>query len=114
MNVTLIFPGIASTGCDRFKKQPTVDADFIDHGLASVSASAKAAGHRIDLIDLRTLRDWQYFRKAVREKDSQVWDITSRSLYCPDEVRCVRVIKEEWEDAVVVLGGVHAMKIMNR
>ena len=62
MHVTLIFPGIALPGFDSFKKKPTIDANFIDHGLASLSASAKAKGHTVDLIDLRALRDWQHFQ----------------------------------------------------
>jgi hypothetical protein len=34
MHVTMIFPGIALPGFDSFGKKPTIDANFIDHGLA--------------------------------------------------------------------------------
>jgi anaerobic magnesium-protoporphyrin IX monomethyl ester cyclase len=108
MHVTLIFPGIAIPGFDSFKKKSTIEANFIDHGLASLSASAKAGGHTIDLIDLRTMKDWQQFREIVREKPTKTWALTSWSLHYPDAVRCVRIIKEEREDATVILGGVHA------
>ncbi len=108
MRVTLIFPGIALPGFDSFNKKRTVDANFIDHGLASLSASAKARGYLVDLIDLRTLRDWSHFREEVRRRTSTVWGITSWSLHYPDVVRAVRILKEEQERAIVVLGGVHA------
>ncbi len=108
MHVTLIFPGIALPGFDSFNKKRTIDANFIDHGLASLSASAKAAGHTVDLIDLRTLRDWQHFRDEVRRRTTTVWGLTSWSLHYPDVVRAIRILKEEHEDAVVILGGVHA------
>ena len=108
MHVTMIFPGIALPGFDSFRKKPTIDANFIDHGLASLSASAKAAGHTIDLIDLRTLRDWTHFREEVRRRTTKVWALTSWSLHYPDVVRAIRILKEEREDAIVVLGGVHA------
>jgi radical SAM superfamily enzyme YgiQ (UPF0313 family) len=108
MRVTLIFPGIALPGFDSFDKKRTVDANFIDHGLASLSASAKARGYLVDLIDLRTLRDWSHFREEVRRRTSTVWGITSWSLHYPDVVRAVRILKEEQERAIVVLGGVHA------
>src|SRR5581483_5610214 len=108
MRVTLVFPGIALTGFDSFRKQRSVDANFIDHGLASVGAAAKAAGHTVDLIDLRKLAGWDDFRVRVRASDARVWAITSWSLHYPDAVRCMRIIKEEREDAIVVLGGVHA------
>jgi radical SAM superfamily enzyme YgiQ (UPF0313 family) len=108
MHVTLIFPGIAIPGFDSFKKQSTIEANFIDHGLASLSASAKAGGHTTDLVDLRTLKDWQQFRDIVRVKPTHTWALTSWSLHYPDAVRCVRIIKEEREDAIVILGGVHA------
>ena len=108
MDVTLVFPGIALPGFDSFKKKPTVEANFIDHGLASIGAAAKAQGHRVDLIDLRRLRNWDHFREEVRVRDSKVWGITSWSLHYPDAVRAIRIVKEEREDAIVVLGGVHA------
>ncbi|WP_447977039.1 B12-binding domain-containing radical SAM protein [Candidatus Nitrospira bockiana] len=108
MHVTLIFPGIALPGFDSFKKQRTIEANFIDHGLASLSASAKAKGHTVDLIDLRALRDWQHFRDEVRRRSTRVWGLTSWSLHYPDVVRAVRILKEEREEAVVIVGGVHA------
>jgi anaerobic magnesium-protoporphyrin IX monomethyl ester cyclase len=108
MRVTLVFPGIALPGFDSFKKRPSVDANFIDHGLASVGAAAKAAGHAVGLIDLRALSGWELFRSLVRSSDTPVWGITSWSLHYPDAVRAMRVIKEERPEAVIVLGGVHA------
>ena len=108
MRVTLIFPGIALPGFDSFRKKPTVEANFIDHGLASISAAAKARGHQVDLIDLRRLKNWDHFRDEVHGRPSKVWGITSWSLHYPDAVRAIRIVKEEWEDAIVVLGGVHA------
>ncbi len=108
MRVTLIFAGIALPGFDSFRKTPSIEANFIDHGLASISASAKAHGHEVDLIDLRTLRDWQHFREEVRTRHSRVWGFTSWSLHYPDVVRAMRIVKEEKDEAVIVLGGVHA------
>ena len=108
MHVTLVFPGIAQPGFDSFRKHPTVEANFIDHGLASISASAKAHGYPVELIDLRALRDWQHFREVVRDTESPVWGLTAWSLHYPDAVRCIRIIKEERDEARVVLGGVHA------
>jgi len=108
MHVTLIFPGIAIPGFNSFKKKATIEANFIDHGLASLSASAKASGHTTDLIDLRTLKDWEQFRQIVREKPTDTWALTSWSLHYPDAVRCIRIIKEERDDATVIFGGVHA------
>ena len=108
MHVTLIFPGIALPGFDSFKKKPTIEANFIDHGLASISASVKAQGHQVDLIDLRRLRNWDHFRDEVRSRSSRVWGLTSWSLHYPDAARAIRIIKEEREDAIVILGGVHA------
>ncbi|MEX5214359.1 MAG: B12-binding domain-containing radical SAM protein [Nitrospiraceae bacterium] len=108
MHVTLIFPGVALPGFDSFKKKPTIEANFIDHGLASLSAAVKAHGHTVDLIDLRTLGGWGQFREEVARRMTRVWGVTSWSLHYPDAVRAIRIIKEEHEDAVVVIGGVHA------
>ncbi len=107
MHVTMIFPGIALPGFDSFRKKRTIEANFIDHGLASLSASAKAHGHTVDLIDLRTLLDWSHFREEVRRRRNKVWALTSWSLHYPDAVRAIRIVKEEQEDATIIFGGVH-------
>ena len=81
MHITLIFPGVALPGFDSLGKKPTIDANFIDHGLASLSAAVKAAGHTVDLIDLRALRGWEHFREEVRRRTTRVWGISSWSLH---------------------------------
>ncbi len=108
MHVTLIFPGIALPGFGSYRTKRSIEANFIDHGLASLSAAAKAQGHTVDLIDLRTLQGWEQFRQEVRRRATTVWGMTSWSLHYPDAVRAIRIIKEEKDDAVVILGGVHA------
>lgn len=108
MHVTLIFPGIALPGFGSYRTKRSIEANFIDHGLASLSAAAKAQGHTVDLIDLRTLTGWEHFREEVRRRPTRVWGMTSWSLHYPDAVRAMRIIKEEKDEAVVILGGVHA------
>ena len=90
MHVTLIFPGIALPGFGSYRTKRSIEANFIDHGLASLSAAAKAQGHTADLIDLRTLQGWEHFREEVRRRSTRVWGMTSWSLHYPDAVRAMR------------------------
>lgn len=108
MNVTLIFPGIALPGFNSFLKIHSIDANYIDHGLASISAALKASGHSVNLIDLRTLNDWQHFRQLIRDGKSSVYGISSWSLHYPDARICASIIKMESPQSITVLGGVHA------
>ncbi len=63
MKTTLIYPGIAGRGFDSLSQG--MDAGWVSHGLASISAAAKAEGFEIDLIDLRALKDWEQFQAGA-------------------------------------------------
>ena len=63
---TLVFPGIAGRGFNSLKQG--MDAGWISHGLASLSAAAKAEGFEVDLIDLRALNGWDHFREVLAER----------------------------------------------
>jgi len=58
MRTALIYPGAAGRGFNSLSQG--MDASWLSHGLASISAAAKAQGFEIDPIDLRALRDLGY------------------------------------------------------
>jgi anaerobic magnesium-protoporphyrin IX monomethyl ester cyclase len=108
VNVTLIFVGIASVGWNSLGRYPRwPEANMIHHGLASLSASLKAAGHTVDLVDLRALRGWGHFRAEVRRRSSDVWGVSIMSPDLEIARRCVDLIRREKSETVIVTGGVH-------
>ena len=62
LKTTLVFAGIAGRGFNSLKQG--MDAGWISHGLASLSAAAKAQGFEVNLIDLRALDGWDHFRRC--------------------------------------------------
>lgn len=96
------------TGFDSFKKVRTIEANFIDHGLSSLSAACKEKGYEVGLIDLRALKGWEHFRREVQQDNADIYGITAWSLHYRDACQCVRIIKELVPDKPVIWGGVHA------
>ncbi|MBE9471814.1 MAG: hypothetical protein IMY75_06895, partial [Chloroflexi bacterium] len=78
LKTTLIYPGIAGRGFNSLKQG--MDAGWISHGLASLSAAAKAQGFEIDLVDLRALSGWDHFREVLAERGPGVVSVTMMSV----------------------------------
>jgi len=80
---------------------------MIHHGLASLSACLKAAGHTVDLIDLRALRGWCHLRAEVRRRSSEVWGVSIMSPDLDIARQCIDLIRREKKEVLIVVGGVH-------
>ncbi len=103
--VSLIYPGIAGRGFESLKQG--MDAGWISHGLASLSAAAKAQGFAVDLIDLRALSSWDHFRAVLAERDPDVIGVTMMSVDFEPASKSVTVAKEVNPELVAVIGGPH-------
>ncbi|MBU0491513.1 MAG: B12-binding domain-containing radical SAM protein [Chloroflexi bacterium] len=108
MNVILVYPAIAGAGFGCLGRRPwSPETHLIHHGLASLGACLAAAGHAVDLIDLRALRGWGGFCRAVRSRDSALWGISVTSPERDIALRCAHIIRQEHLGARVVVGGAH-------
>jgi len=105
MRTTLIYPGIAGYGFNSLGKG--MEAGWVSHGLAHLSAAAKAKGFAVDLIDLRALSGWDHFRQLLGERQPDVVGITMMSVDYNPAVQAARIIKEERPSTFVVVGGPH-------
>lgn len=63
MKILLVFAGIAESGFNKTGKP--IRLVWLNHGLASIAASAEKDGHDVKLVDLRQLVSWDEFRKKV-------------------------------------------------
>jgi anaerobic magnesium-protoporphyrin IX monomethyl ester cyclase len=105
LKTTLVFAGIAGRGFNSLKQG--MDAGWISHGLASLSAAAKAQGFEIDLIDLRALGGWDHFREVLAERDPGVVGVTVMSVDYNPACQVVAIAKEINPDITTVIGGPH-------
>jgi anaerobic magnesium-protoporphyrin IX monomethyl ester cyclase len=109
MRASLIFPGITVCGWDAFGKADAGgDANFVQYGLAYISACAKKNGHSIDLIDLRKLNGWKAFDREIQKRSPGVFGISSASLDFAVAQEVIRRIKQCDSSSTTILGGVHA------
>ena len=105
LKTTLIYPGIAGRGWDSLKQG--MEAGWISHGLARLSAAAKAQGFEVDLIDLRALAGWDHFREVLAERDPDVVAVTMMSVDYNPAREAIAIAKEVKPGVVTVIGGPH-------
>ena len=105
LKTTLIYPGIAGQGFESLKGG--MEAGWISHGLAQLSAAAKAKGFDVDLIDLRALSSWDHFRAVLAERDPDVIGLTMMSVDYNPARKAVAVAKEVKPELISVIGGPH-------
>ena len=105
LKTTLIYPGIAGRGFNSLKQG--MDAGWISHGLASLSAAAKAKGFEVDLIDLRALSSWDHFREVLAERDPDVIGVTMMSVDYNPARQAIAIAKEIKPEVISIIGGPH-------
>jgi len=105
MKTTLIYPGIAGRGFNCLSQG--MDAGWVSHGLASISAAAKAEGFEVDLIDLRALQSWDHFREEFKLRDPDVIGFTMMSVDYNPVKRALAIAHEIKPEVVTIVGGPH-------
>jgi anaerobic magnesium-protoporphyrin IX monomethyl ester cyclase len=105
MKTTLIYPGIAGYGFESVGKG--MEAGWISHGLAHLSAAIKSQGFEVDLIDLRALQGWEHFRSEIEARQPDVVGVTMMSVDYNPAMRCIDTVKERMPGTVTVVGGPH-------
>ena len=105
LKTTLLYPGIAGRGFNSLKQG--MDAGWISHGLASLSAAAKAEGFEVGLIDLRALSSWDHFREVLAERDPDVIGVTMMSVDYNPARQAIAIAKEVKPEVISIVGGPH-------
>lgn len=105
LKTTLIYAGIAGQGFESLKRG--MEAGWISHGLARLSAAAKAQGFHIDLIDLRALSGWDHFRQVLQARDPDVVGVTLMSVDYNPAKTAIAIAKGVKPELVTVIGGPH-------
>jgi len=105
MNIALIYAGIGGCGFDSFGKD--MESSWISHGLAMLSASAKAAGHEVRLIDLRRLSGWDHVAETLAAARPAIAGLTMMSVDFNPVNQTVAVLRERLPQTRIVVGGAH-------
>ena len=106
MKVALVFPGISETGFS--KKRHLQEYSWINHGLSSLGACAKKAGHTVRLIDLRELSGWDEVRDEIDKFKPRVVGITAMSVDFDYALRVAEIVRASTNPGIkTVVGGPH-------
>jgi radical SAM superfamily enzyme YgiQ (UPF0313 family) len=105
MRVTLIYSGGGIDGFNSAGKG--MSGGWIGHGLALLAACAQEAGHEVNLIDRRALRDWDHFRQEVKNRAADVAGFGMLSVDFNPVMRGIELVKETNPRTITVAGGPH-------
>ncbi len=105
MRVTLCYPGIGILGFNCARTNPSGEAAWINHGMALIGASLKQHGHEVNLIDLRTLKEWSEFREQISILKPDVFGIGCSYLDWKIAQEAFRIVKEVSPAIKIIAGG---------
>jgi anaerobic magnesium-protoporphyrin IX monomethyl ester cyclase len=111
MKTTLIYAGIAGYGFESLGRG--MEAGWINHGLAQLSACAKAEGFDVDLIDLRGLKGWDEFRAELEQRRPDVTGLTMMSVDYNPVMKAIDAIKDVDSSIITVVGGPHPTLVLD-
>ncbi len=111
MRTTLVYPGITGKGFDSLGQG--MDSGWISHGLAMLSACARAEGFAVDLLDLRALRGWDHYREELVARQPDVIGVSMMSVDYNPSMECLSIARQVLPNAVAVVGGPHPTVLLD-
>jgi len=106
VKITLIYPGIAQVGFGSFG-QGTPTTELMSLGLGYLASSIKKnSAWKVDLIDLRKMRDWDDFTEQLRGRACDAVGIYANTVNFDFAMRCAQI--SHTMGKVVIMGGPHA------
>lgn len=107
MKVTIIYAGIGVAGFNTDPPRDDREGVHISHGVGSLVASTKAAGHEVEFIDLRQMSGWNGFTTRIAKSDSNVFGLSISAVDYAPAMKAIYIIKQTNPDAKVIVGGIH-------
>jgi anaerobic magnesium-protoporphyrin IX monomethyl ester cyclase len=104
MKITFLMPA-TSEGFNTFNPD---NPNWINHGLAILSAYAKKEGHKTSLIDFRRLSGWEEYSKIIKIENPDILAITAMTVDYPSAVKAAEICRKMSQNSKIIVGGPHA------
>lgn len=110
MRVCLIFCAVGVAGFNRNwpNRRPIGDREgsWIGHGIASIGASVKAAGHQVELIDMRQLPGYERLEQQIKWAPADVYGLSVSSVDEYPALQTIAAIRRSAPQSKVIVGGI--------
>ena len=107
MKVCLIYVGVGVAGFCADRPRGDREGSWIGHGIASIGAATKAAGHEVSLIDLRQLGGADDLTAVIAASDADVFGLSVSPVDATYAPMIAKIVKYFHPGAKVVVGGIH-------
>lgn len=107
MKVCLVYVGVGVAGFGANRPRGDREASWIGHGIASIGASLKAAGHDVCLIDLRHEDGWKSFGERLATTQADVFGLSVSPVDGQFVDMLSQLIKHLHPQSRIIAGGIH-------
>jgi anaerobic magnesium-protoporphyrin IX monomethyl ester cyclase len=106
MRVTMIYVGIGVAGMSADRPLGDREGSWIAHGVSLVAACAKAAGHAVDLIDMRQLAGWDGLIERIKRNPADVYGLSVSPVDYATALKAILTIKRTLPKTKIIVGGI--------
>lgn len=106
MRVTLVYVGVGVAGMSANRPTGDREGSWISHGVASIGACLKQAGHAVDLVDMRWLSGWAGLVSRLKEKPADVYSLSVSAVDYDNALKVILAIKQNVPKAKILVGGI--------
>lgn len=107
MKVCLIYVGIGVCGFNADRPKGDREGSWLAHGIASIGASAKAAGHEVSLLDLRNLANGAAAIAKIAASDADVFGLSVSPVDGQFAPMIAKAVKHYHPESKIIVGGIH-------
>jgi len=107
MKVCLIYCGIGVAGFCADRPKGDREGSWVGHGIASIGASTKAAGHDVTLIDLRKLSGADEMVSKIAASDADIFGLSVSPVDFKVVPMVAKVVKHFHPESKIIIGGIH-------
>ena len=107
MKVCLIYVGVGVSGFCANRPPGDRESSWIGHGIASIGASTKAAGHDVTLIDLRQLGGPDDLTATIAAAEADVFGLSISPADSKMAPMIARIVRHFHPQSKIIVGGIN-------
>ena len=106
MKISLVYVGVGVAGFNPDRPRGDREGSWISHGVASIGACVRAAGYKVDLIDMRHLSGFDQLAEMVKANPAEVYGLSISAVDYATGLQTVLTIKTNAPQSKIIVGGI--------